>query len=80
MLFKLIIISHLRASSIRILTINLRLVQQSLNVSWDVINLRAFNPATRTPILLYQATSYAVTAEQLLAFPARFWVSHQVSA
>ena len=80
MLFKLIIFSHFSAASVRILAIYLCLVQQCLNVSWDVINLRRFNSATWAPILFYQAIGYAVTAEQLLTFPARFRVSNQVGA
>jgi hypothetical protein len=51
-----------------------------LNVSRDVINLRTFNSAIRAPILFNQVISYAVTAEQLLAFSTHFRMSYQVSA
>jgi hypothetical protein len=80
MLLKLIILSHFRTPCIRILTAYLYLVQQSLNVSRYGIDRRTFNSALRASIILVQALCYAVLAEQLLAFSARFRVSHQVSA
>ena len=80
MLLKLIILSHFCTPCIRILTANLYLVQQSLNVSRDGIDWRTFNSALRASIILVQAICYAVSAEQLLAFPARFRVSYQVGA
>jgi hypothetical protein len=80
MLLKLIILSHFSTPCIGILTVDLYLAQQSLNVSRYGIDRRTFNSALWASIILDQAICYAVSAEQLLAFPARFRMSYQVGA
>jgi len=72
MLFQVIVVEHSHTASIRILAIDLRLIEQSVNVSGDILNLRVLLETFWASILFNQRICYAFAAEYFFAITATF--------